>query len=812
MKKKVLLVLGTATLIAPLLGSCGGSGSDGYTLREYDASTPTNWNPHTWEMSNDTYIPGYCEIGFVDTTRDPETGGYKFVNEMASDVKDVTQADDYIGADFMKKWSITKGETGRVWEIDLNQDAKFQDGTVINADSYVESMKRCIDPQMRNYRATTYYTGDIAIQGASAYFYSDADNYHSVPDSADLIAGGSKRVDDKTYLNFATSYLLESSDWFGPNGSIASIQTGGDYAAYFTYKDASGKSVNVADKYPKAVELTADIQAELELTPVYTNYIKDETQIANFFGSYLLHDPAVAWDTVGLLKKDDNTLLYITAKTITDFYFKVNLSTTWLVDTKLYDSLKVKTGNLYTCTYGTSMDTYQAYGPYKLSSFEKDKQIKFVRNDNWYGWKDGKHTGQYQATNIQMDVIPDHASALLSFQKGELDSISLEPADVSKYGYSSQLLHTPETYTMRLVFNSNIDDLKTLETSAGDGANKEILAEYDFRKAISLCINRKDFNTQGTSGNESAYGLLNNLYYYDVENNPNSVYRKTDEAKKAIVDLYGLEYGTGKTYATLDDAYKAVTGLDVAKAKELFSSAYTQAIADGYYKDGQAIKLNIGYYDNTLATTIAQIKVLNEDVAAATVGTKLEGKITFAAQSYNGSTSRYTAMRQGLIEMANCAWGGAAFWPFSMADCYLGTNGYTYDEKRSWDPTAKSFSLTYDFDLNSATADTTETLSYADWENAIASNGKYGDRSTDAAMKRSLYILSRLEYNLLNLYNFAVVGSYGTASLYSYKISYATTTYNIMYGYGGIRYMTFNYTDAAWSSYVSSQGGQLKYE
>ena len=38
-----------------------------------------------------------------------------------------------------------------------------------------------------------------------------------------------------------------------------------------------------------------------------------------------------------------------------------------------------------------------------------------------------------------------------------------------------------------------------------------------------------------------------------------------------------------------------------------------------------------------------------------------------------------------------------------------------------------------------------------------------------------------------------------------------TENYNIMYGYGGIRLMTYNYDDEAWAKYVADQGGTLSY-
>ena len=45
----------------------------------------------------------------------------------------------------------------------------------------------------------------------------------------------------------------------------------------------------------------------------------------------------------------------------------------------------------------------------------------------------------------------------------------------------------------------------------------------------------------------------------------------------------------------------------------------------------------------------------------------------------------------------------------------------------------------------------------------------------------------------------------------SYKTSYYTEDYNIMYGFGGIRLQSFNYTDAEWEEFVAEQNGAVAY-
>ena len=59
---------------------------------------------------------------------------------------------------------------------------------------------------------------------------------------------------------------------------------------------------------------------------------------------------------------------------------------------------------------GQVWEAFMSAGVYKLVSFEEDKQFVLERNENWYGWTDGKHEGQYQPTKIIFDIIPEHKS------------------------------------------------------------------------------------------------------------------------------------------------------------------------------------------------------------------------------------------------------------------------------------------------------------------------------------------------------------------------------------------------------------------
>ena len=74
-----------------------------------------------------------------------------------------------------------------------------------------------------------------------------------------------------------------------------------------------------------------------------------------------------------------------------------------------------------------------------------------------------------------------------------------------------------------------------------------------------------------------------------------------------------------------------------------------------------------------------------------------------------------------------------------------------------------------------------------------------------------MFIFANLEKAVVTSYQCIPLWSETECSLFSQKLNYATLDYNIMYGYGGLRFMTFNYTDAEWDAYVAAQGGTLKY-
>ena len=99
-------------------------------------------------------------------------------------------------------------------------------------------------------------------------------------------------------------------------------------------------------------------------------------------------------------------------------------------------------------------------------------------------------------------------------------------------------------------------------------------------------------------------------------------------------------------------------------------------------------------------------------------------------------------------------------------------------------------------------------MTWKEWSNALIGTGPYANGSNDIKLEITAY----MEQKFLEFYYRIPLCGTTVCSLLSYKADYYTWDYNIMYGFGGLALMTYNYTDAEWAAYVAEQGGVLNYK
>lgn len=835
MKKFLALLLALTMVLS--LAACGGKTeapettapagntsngtetADTYTYHTYSTALGSNWNPHTWETNADDVVLGYissplCTMSIEDSVN----GVYQWVWVAAESVTDVTadHQDDLVKYEVNLPEGQTAEDTtsGFVFEIKLNPDMKWEDGTPINADTYIYSMKQLLNPDMKNYRANLYYAGESAVAGGNAYYnagapiyypmvapYEDAGDY-----SYDLEAGIAA---GEVYINVSTDQMtLYNMSLSALNGDYgmgfdAEVEALAADANAFGYTQVTAENLETVNTLVKGLlSGLFGITDEADLA----DYMKEALWV--FKGEY--GEMAEYDDTVGCYKVDEYTIRYVTESQIDYNYFLTSCTSNWLVYEPYYEAGKDTSGTLVTTDYGTNVANTMSYGPYRLESLQDAKQMVFVKNENYYAYTqdetgrlvattdylvDGEYVTAYQTDRIVIDVMDDDA-AKQAFLKGELSGWTPTADDLPTYSTSEQLYKAPETYTMSFFFNCALESLKTMDASKGN-QNSVVLSNINFRKAFSLAIDRDEY-VGATAGYLPAYSMLNSLYYYDVYNDPTSSYRNSTPAKQAIVNFYGVEYGAGTPYADLDAAYNSINGYNLTVAQELMKTACDELVAAGLYTAGDPIYIRIGWLKGALdSATNQQCALMNKYINAAAEGS---GFGTITLEAVGNLANRYADVANGEFAIGYGAWGGAAFYPFRNFQVYCDPDQYDINEAGCWDPTKETLTLTVEGEE--------VTKTWQEWSQCMVGSGDMAGKSFDV----KLQILADMEENYLNFVYRIPLCSTTAAEMLSYQCSYYTDEYNIMYGFGGLELMTYNYSDAEWAEFVSSQGGTLSYE
>lgn len=796
--KLLALLLALVMVLSCFAGCKRGKGDDKtagkeYTYRGYTAQLGTSWNPHTWETNYDSTIMGYLETPLVTMSiKDSGEGVYQWVYKAATSITDVTK--DH--KDDLSKYKVTlpKGQTaeqtdeGYVFEIKLNPDMKWENGTPIDADTYIYSMKALLDPTMMNYRANLYYNGESAVAGGYNYYYALSKEIYPVVSYKDAVAMNPENV----YVDLWAAWGAEG--YTDANGN--------ECPQYVTIADATVYGETQEDPI-SGKTLFAEYNAHFKSGDIALHTRKaNENYNENYAETY----DAI----VGCYKVDAYTIRYVTQAKIDINYFLTSCTSNWLVYQDLYEKGKETAGKLVTTNYGTSMDTTMSYGPYKLSALQENKQVVFVQNENYYEYEkkddgslyaetdylvDGEHVRSYQTTKIVIDVMTDEA-AKQAFLKGQLSEWTPPADEMMNYMTSSQMFMVDETYTYAFFFNSNVKALKEMDKSKGN-QNSIVLSSDTFRKAFSLAIDRDDWVT-ATAGYKPSYYLMSDLYYYDIYNNPNSTYRGTTQAMQGIVDLYGVTYVDGGVYQTVEEAYASINGYNLSQAKDLMRQACNELVAANLYRAGEEIKIRVAYSGGPLSSSNHnQITKINQYLNEAMEDSGF-GKITLEA--IGDIENRHDKVPQGEYAIGYGAWGGAAFYPFRNMQVYCDTEENKVNELGCWNPAVETLTI--------KVGNEEITMTWQDWSRALVGTGPYAD----ATMEFKLLVTATMEKEFLAKYYRIPLATSCASFLQSYQLSYYTDVYNVMYDFGGFELLNYHYSDAEWEAYVAKSGGTLVYE
>ncbi len=781
-----------------------------YTMREYTAQMPSQWCTILTSDNVNNAMESYFTSSFYefnykfDANGKIVPGAYTVEYSASTKLEDVTKK--YAG----KYGLAADAEKGQAFAMTLRKDLTWDDGTPIKAADFVYTMSQQLSPKYLFATASNYYSGNYVIHNAQNYVKQGQkgwfDNGNMNLAYSDLALGADGKYTLKG--NECTIALKKPLVWLQGNTLDSYVTNAPQYfdtAAYASLLALADANGDVAVTAESLALLTTVITAkaawgetkENTVGYMYVNYeypAMDFSEVGYFVGDNEYELVMVIDGTLNPLDAEGN-LTYEAG-----YYFS-----NWpLVKKDLWERCEDQSKTPYANSYCTTQEKSASWGPYKLTNYQDQKTYTVSRNDKWFGYGLPQYANQYQTDAIVTEKIEEWDTAWLAFQKGNLDGIGMNVKIAADYRTSKRAYFTPETWTFDLNIQSNAN-------SRTDKRNNLLLNYADFRKAISLSLDRDDYCAKNNPSSQAALGLLNSMYYYDVENG--KVYRESIQAKEAILNAYGAtknadgSWKVGETtYTDIEDALDATTGYNLTLARQLVENAIAQAKTDGKYSDGEEIILTYGIETQSADTD----RVKNWFQAAfdnMTKGTSIEGKVKIEYFMFSSATwsEQFSA---GEYDLCFGAWGNAAFNP-----AYLLCETQISDENRyavKWDPT--TVEVTVKATPDDKHKDGNYTYNLAQWRLILQGKDGCPVNFKNFPMEDQLAALGAVETAILKEYYSIPVFSRYSASLMGYKVDYISYEYNTFMGYGGIRYMTFNYDDTAWAEFVASNNNILNYK
>ncbi len=800
------------------------------TYRTFTTTLPSNWNELTYQDNNDTQILNYIGSSFFtyDYEFDAAKGG-KFnadgsinadaivVGSFTTNYAAATKLED-VTSTVDAKWGYTaeqKEAGGYAWKITLREDLTWDDGTAIDASDFIYSMTEQLNPDFMNYRADTWYN-NIFVKNAKNYLF------HKMPETFESVTvKGYETVAEA--IAAGETVLLDCWSFWGAEG----------------YVDAEGNAcpqyIDVTSEVLYDVSFDGDAIDRFSGAALWATYGESYLEVGASSYSSLVgfiiqneHMDVNSMDMVGLYSpskyelvlcldapiqalKKDGSLSYMAA------YY---LSSLPLVKKDLYESCKIapaEGSTLWTSKYNSSLETSASWGPYKLTQFQGGKSYTLEKNDKWFAYKLDDYKNQYNITKIECEVVAEPDTQWMGFLSGKYDSIGID-TDHLEYVNSKYAIVNYATTAYGIQLFSDLDVLKD------SGRNNGILAIQDFRQALSLSMDRADFNLTVFGTLPPSYGLIGEGYYSDVENG--EVYRDTPQAKGVLLRTYGFtELDGGKwsdgthTYADIDEAYEAMNGYNPTKAKELLNKAIEELTnnAEKYgYDASKPITLLYGA-TNASETSTKKKVFMQTMIDTLTAGTALEGKIVVEMDTKYASTWA-DSFREGLYDLCIVAGiGGNAFNPFSLIGAFVNSKD-SLKYATWWDTSSETMTYTMPAgDYEGAGVE--HTMSLDNWFFCLNGNAEaqgqpktYNWGADVIPHEARLQLLAQLEEVALSKF-FQIQCSFDAEmALDGAKFANISEDYNTFMGYGGIRYYIVNYTDAEWDAYVQSQNNNLENE
>ena len=278
-----------------------------------------------------------------------------------------------------------------------------------------------------------------------------------------------------------------------------------------------------------------------------------------------------------------------------------------------------------------------------------------------------------------------------------------------------------------------------------------------------------------------------------------------------FTDLTLADREAGVPYRHTAEGQAAVAGFDESggfdpeRAAALFTQAWKEALETGLLREEDVVELTVGI-PNASAYYERGWDFLAARFAAAVKGTPLEGRLRFTLTEALGSDS-LAALRDNRVDLFfGVGWEGDALDPYKLMDAYLS------DELRgdvTWDTGEVSCTIPWGDERFTASAEDWYAMLRGESRSVITASGVgLVLRLGDGYPVRAQQILAALERAVLERASVIPLSEACSFLLKSRRLRCPKEEYLWGVGFGGVKYLTYTYSDAEWEAYTVSCGGR----
>ncbi|MBQ0009140.1 MAG: hypothetical protein KBS97_02575 [Firmicutes bacterium] len=213
-------------------------------------------------------------------------------------------------------------------------------------------------------------------------------------------------------------------------------------------------------------------------------------------------------------------------------------------------------------------------GPFVLTKWDKNQQIVFARNDDWFEYKNpvsGQLTGRYNIPGINYrvyDVSQNPEKTWDQFELSNLDSVGVPTKKVAEWRGKPGIYETEGDSTFKLNVNSCTQEqwdafnTKEWHNQPGSWDVKPWMSNSNFLDGLFYSIDRKQFAEK--RGVKPSINYFSDSYMSDPQNvlGQGGSYNATEAHKEAV-----------KGYETIDENGNSDYGYDFDKALSCFRNA-----------------------------------------------------------------------------------------------------------------------------------------------------------------------------------------------------------------------------------------------